>query len=419
MKLRPGAIDLCDPDVFVEHGGPPHEYLTLLRREAPVHWNPPPRTPKTQAPVRHGFHVLSRHEDVKYVSRTPKLFSSHSGAPFLWDIEEANDLASVQTQMIAMDPPSHVKYRRLVQSGFTPKMVGRIEPAIRSEAARIVTRVAGRGECEFVTDIACELPLRLICELTGVPAGDRPKVFDWSNRMIGADDPDLSNGQEDTRAAQTEMWLYCNELVAKKRAAPDDTLISKLVHAEVEGHKLSEMEINNFFVLLSVAGNETTRNMTSHFMRLMFEHPEQYELLKSDVDRFLPGAIEEALRFSPPVMNFRRTATQDVELRGTKIREGEKLYLSYPSANRDEEVFEDSMRFDITRAAHGHLSFGIGEHFCLGANLARMQLQAILREVLLRLPDMSLAGPIEIQRSNFIHGIKRMPVQFTKVLTRS
>ena len=415
MSLRPGDLDLSDPDIFVEHAGPPHEYLALLRREDPVHWHPPPTQQKSTNPVTRGFFVLTKYADVKMVSRTPQLFSSQQGAPFLWDVEEPDMLNTLRTQLIAMDPPNHVKYRRLVQRGFTPKMVKRIEPAIRAHARRIVASVAPRGECEFVTDLACELPLTLICELAGIPAEDRAKIFDWSNRMIGADDPDMAAPDDDNaQNAQAEMWLYCNELVAKKRAAPDDTLISKFVHGEVNGEKISEVEINNFFVLLSVAGNETTRNMTSHFMRLLFEHPAQYELLKSDVPRYLDAAIEEGLRFAPPVMNFRRTATADTEVRGVKVPAGAKVYLSYPSANRDEEVFEDSMRFDITRRPlEHHLSFGIGEHFCLGANLARMQLNAILSEILTRLPSMELAGAVETQRSNFIHGIKRMPVRFS------
>jgi cholest-4-en-3-one 26-monooxygenase len=311
-----------------------------------------------------------------------------------------------------MDPPQHVKYRRLVQRGFTPRMVREIEPSIRAHATAIVDQVAKRSSCEFVEDLACELPLTLICELLGIPLEDRKKIFHWSNQMIGADDPDLSAGAE-TGAASAGMWLYCNELAAQKREQPDDTLLSKYIHGEVEGEKISEVELNHFFVLLSVAGNETTRNMTSHFMRLMFENPEQYELLKSDVDTHLPGAIEEALRYSPPVMNFRRTATAATEIRGVPIRQGDKLYLSYPSANRDEDLFPDSMSFDITREKNDHVAFGIGEHFCLGANLARMQLHCILREVLTRLPDMTLAEPPQVQRSNFIHGIKRMQVRFT------
>jgi cytochrome P450 len=411
MALRPGDIDLSDPDVFVRHGGPPHDYLALLRREAPVSWNPAPTVQKTVSPVAKGFWVLTKHADLVHVSRSPKLFSSQVGAPFLWDMEEEN-LAGVRVMLIGMDPPQHVKYRRLVQPGFTPSMVKKIEPVIRQHARRIVDEVARKGECEFVEALACELPLTLICELMGVPFEDRKQIFEWSNQMVGADDGEMSAADHGT-GASVGMWMYSNQLAAKKREKPDDTLISKYLHSAVDGETISEFELNNFFVLLAVAGSETTRNATSHFIRLMHDHPDQYDLLRSNVDRYLPGAIEEVLRYSPPVMNFRRTALEDTEIRGVRIAKGDKLYLSYPSANRDEEVFPDAQRFDITREENPHLAFGIGEHFCLGANLARMQLDAILREVLTRLPDLAVVGPPAVQRSNFIHGIKRMPVRFT------
>ena len=412
MSLRPGDIDLTDPDVFVAHGGPPHAYLEVLRREAPVFWHAPPTTHHSNMPVHRGFWVVSKHADLVHVSRTPKLFSSQAGTAFLWDSDETT-LGMMQSIMINMDPPQHVKYRRLVQPGFTPKMVKTIEPTIRRHARDIVDRVAGREECEFVTDLACELPLTLICELVGIPQEDRGLIFEWSNAMIGGDDPELSPGDDASANASAQMWLYCNALAEKKRRNPDDTLISKYVHGSVDGERITEQELNHFFVLLSVAGNETTRNMTSHFMRLLFEHPDQYALLRSDVDGLLPGAIEEALRFSPPVMNFRRTAMADTELGGQAIEAGDKIYLSYPSANRDEDLFDDPMTFDITRKKNDHIAFGIGEHFCLGANLARMQLHAILYEVLTRLPHMTPTEAPRIQRSNFIHGITRMPVRFS------
>jgi cholest-4-en-3-one 26-monooxygenase len=322
------------------------------------------------------------------------------------------DLAGQRMTMLVMDPPQHVKYRRLVQRGFTPRRVEKLEPTIRKYARAAVDAIAEKGECEFVEHLACELPLTLICELVGIPLDMRKQIFDWSNQMIGADDADMRATDPKTTAMQ--MWLYCNQLVAQKKAKPDDTLLSALANGSVEGEALSELELNNFFVLLCVAGNETTRNATSQFMRLMFEHPEQWKLLTSDVDRYLDGAIEEVLRFSPPVMMFRRTAMEDTEIRGQRIAKGDKIYLSYPSANRDESVFgESSMRFDITRKDNHHIAFGIGEHYCLGANLARMQLRCILREIATRLRDMRPAGRPEFQRSNFIAGIKRMPVTFT------
>lgn len=413
MSLRPGDLDLSDPDMFVAHGGPPHEYLRVLRREAPVHWNPAPALQKTQGNIKQGFWVLSKYQDVMDVSRNPKVFSSAEGGPYLWDLDEQG-LAGQRLTMLVMDPPQHVKYRRLVQRGFTPSMVAKLEPTIRQHAREIVDRVAKKGECEFVEDLACELPLTLICELMGIPPEMRTQIFEWTNALIGGDDADMKGVGSDPMATALKVWMYSNTLAAEKKAKPDDTLVSAFVNGSVEGEAITDLELNNFFVLLAVAGNETTRNATSHFMRLMSEHPEQWELLKSDVDRYLPGAIEEALRCAPPVVNFRRTALADTELRGVRIAKGDKLYLSYPSANRDEEIFgADSMRFDIRRTENPHLTFGIGEHFCLGANLARMQLRSILREVVTRLPDITLTAKPAFQRSNFIAGIKRMPVRFT------
>ena len=314
--------------------------------------------------------------------------------------------------LVNMDPPGHVKYRRLVQRGFTPRMVAELEPRIRAHARRVVDNVARKGSCDFVTELASELPLILICELMGIPEEDRKQMFDWSNALIGNDDPEIRAGA-DPMQVSVQMWMYANALAQKKREQPDDTLISKYLHGEVDGLKISEFELNNFFVLLAVAGNETTRNATSQFMRLMSEHPDQFELLKTDVDRLLPGAIEEALRFAPPVVAFRRTALEDTEIRGVRIAKGDKVLMSYPSANRDEEVFPDADRFDIRRSPNHHLAFGIGEHFCLGANFARMQLRSILREVVTRLPDIRLVAPPKFQRSNLIHGIREMRVEFT------
>jgi len=411
MESPPGTISLFDPDTY--QGGPPHAYLRRLRREAPVCWHEKPGPEvKSGSKLDTGYWVLSKHQDVMDVSRSPHLFSSYIGTSFLFDAKP-EDLAGLQAMLINMDPPGHVKYRRLVQRGFTPRMVAELEPRIRTHARRIVDNIARKGSCEFVRDIACELPLILICELMGVPDEDRPQIFEWSNALIGGDDPEMQAGA-DPMQVSAQMWMYSNALAQKKREqGADDTLISKYVHGEVDGMKISDFELNNFFLMLAVAGNETTRNATSHFMRLMSEHPDQVELLKPDVDRLLPDAIEEALRFSPPVVAFRRTALEDTEIRGVRIAKGDKLVLSYPSANRDEEVFADPDRFDIRRTPNHHLSFGIGEHFCLGANFARMQLRAILREVFTRLPDIRVVKPPKHQRSNLIHGIREMPVEFT------
>ena len=410
MESRPGTISLFDPDSY--QGGPPHAYLRRLRQEAPVCWHEKPG-PEVQcnSSLDGGYWVLSKYQDVIDVSRNPHVFSSYAGTSFLFDAK-AEDLPGLQAMLVNMDPPGHVKYRRLVQRGFTPRMVSELEPSIRAHARRVVDNVARKGSCDFVTELASELPLILICELMGIPDEDRKQMFDWSNALIGNDDPELRAGA-DPMQVSVQMWMYANALAQKKRENPDETLISKYLHGEVDGMKISEFELNNFFVLLAVAGNETTRNATSQFMRLMSEHPDQFELLKTDVDRLLPGAIEEALRFAPPVVAFRRTALENTEIRGVRIAKGDKVLMSYPSANRDEEVFPDPDRFDIRRSPNHHLAFGIGEHFCLGANFARMQLRSILREVVTRLPDIRLVAPPKFQRSNLIHGIREMRVEFT------
>jgi cytochrome P450 len=408
--VKPGDLDLFDPDTFSE--GPPHDYFRMLRRESPVCWTPAPRAGvKCISALDDGYWVVSRYEDLVDVSRNPRIFSSHEKTAFLMD-PDAESLPGLQAMLINMDPPHHVKYRRLVQRGFTPRMVRDLEPVIRRHARRIVDAVADRGHCEFVTELACELPMTLICELAGIPEADRERIFHWSNQLIGADDPDMSEGIDPGKASM-EMWLYSNALAAEKREHPDGTLISKYVNGEINGERISEFELNNFFVLLSVAGNETTRNATTQFMRLMSEYPDAWQLLLTDVDRYLPLAIEEALRFAPPVMQFCRIALQDTEIRGTRIREGERVYLSYPSANRDEDVWDDPDRFDISRDPNPHITFGIGEHYCLGANLARMQLHCILREIATRLPDIRATAPPKLQRSNMIAGIKEMQVAFT------
>ena len=410
MESRPGTISLFDPDSY--QGGPPHAYLRRLRQEAPVCWHEKPGPEVTcSSSLDGGYWVLSKYQDVIDVSRNPQVFSSYVGTSFLFDAK-AEDLPGLQAMLVNMDPPGHVKYRRLVQRGFTPRMVSELEPSIRAHARRVVDNVARKGSCDFVTELASELPLILICELMGIPDEDRKQMFDWSNALIGNDDPELRAGA-DPMQVSVQMWMYANALALKKREKPDDTLISKYLHGEVDGLKISEFELNNFFLMLSVAGNETTRNATSHFMRLMSEHPDQFELLKTDVDRLLPGAIEEALRFAPPVVAFRRTALENTEIRGVRIAKGDKVLMSYPSANRDEEVFPDADRFDIRRSPNHHLAFGIGEHFCLGANFARMQLRSILREVVTRLPDIRLVAPPKFQRSNLIHGIREMRVEFT------
>ena len=394
-------IDLSDLDLFVQ--GVPHDAFETLRREAPVF-----RNREIDGP---GFWVLSKYEDVAAASKDPATFSSARGGTNLFDLSD-DDLIRIRTLMVNMDPPDHSKYRRLVNQGFTPRMVQKLKDHIRDTCRTIVDDIAEQGECDFVTKVAAELPLQVIAETLGVPLEDRHMVFDWSNRLIGYDDPEFQTSFEDGRIAAAEMWMYANELAQKRRESPQDDLVSALLRAEVDGVRLTEMEFDSFFLLLSVAGNETTRNLISGGMLALIQHPEQRARLMADRS-LLNSAVEEMLRWVTPVMHFRRTTSRDVTIRGQRIPEGDKVALFYPGANRDEDVFRDPQQFDITRQPNDHLSFGMGEHFCLGANLARLEIRCMFDELLDRLPDIELAGPVRRLRSNFINGIKSMPVRFT------
>jgi cytochrome P450 len=291
-------------------------------------------------------------------------------------------------------------------------MVSRLEKHIYELADHIIDNIAARGECDFVTDVAAELPLQVILEMVGVPLTDRHLVFDWSNKMLAYDDPEYQTTPEVPRIAAAEMFMYSHELAMKREASPKDDLVSVLLEAQVDGEKLSVAEINTFFLLLTVAGNETTRNLISGGMLALIEHPAERARLMADRS-LLDTAVEEMLRWVAPVMVFRRTATRDLELHGKQIREGDSVSVWYGSANRDEAMFKDPDRFDVGRTPNEHLAFGIGPHFCLGANLARLEIKIMFERLLQRLPDIRLAGPVQRLRSNFINGIKHMPVRFT------
>jgi cytochrome P450 len=327
-------------------------------------------------------------------------------------------LAMMRLQLINMDPPKHIKYRRLVPNAFTPRVVDSDEERFREIARDILDRAVSGGRCEFVEDIAAELPLIAICELMGVPLDKRRRLFELTNIMIGMDDPELSTTQEEGTMAMMEMFMMAQELAAQQRTNPQDDIVNVLLNGTVEDEPLTDDEFCYFFLLLIVAGNETTRTVTSHGMRLLIEHG-QYQQLADNPD-LLEGAIEEFLRYNPAVIAFRRTATEDVEVGGQLIRKGDKIQMYYGSASADEDVFNDSDRFDITRAQreelrNSHRAFGIGEHFCLGSHLARLELKVIFEEILRRISNPRFDGEIAWLRSNFINGIKSMPIAFDTV----
>lgn len=392
-------VDLSDPDVFVE--GIPLGVFQRLRTEAPLYWQP--------EKVGRGFWCVTRYADLMAVSKDPMTFSSARGGTNIFEVPE-EDLSMLRLLMLNMDPPKHNKFRRLVSTGFTARMVTQLEPHVREICRHLIDNVVERESFDFVTEIAAELPLLVIAELLGVPAADRHKLFEWSNSLVGFDDPEYHTSLETGKIASAHMWAYANQLAMERKEHPLGDLVSVLMDAEVDGDRLSEAEFDSFFLLLAVAGNETTRNLISGGMRALIEHPEERARVLADPS-LLPTAIEELLRWVSPLIHFRRTATRDVEMHGKTIREGDKVVIFYPSANNDERVFVNPQTFDVSRAPNEHLAFGIGEHFCLGANLARLEIRLIFEEMLRRLPDLELAGPVRRLRSNFINGIKAMPVR--------
>ena len=395
-------VDLSDSRSYV--AGVPHAWLAHLRRHDPVHWQEEEGGP--------GFWAVTRYEDCVTVNRDYERFSSAARGTMPFEMPD-EDVEQQSLMMLNMDPPLHTRYRRLVNKGFTPRMVRDLEENIHRVTDSVIDQVIERGEADFVTDLSAELPLQVIAELLGVPGDDRHKMFEWSNRMVGNEDPEYQTQAEDALAAAMELYAYAAELFATKRLDPQVDLTSALTTVEVDGERLSEMELELFFLLLTVAGNETTRNLLSGAMGTFFEHPDQWERLVAD-RRLLPSAVEEMLRFVSPVMNFRRTAVCDVTLGGTEIAAWDKVVFFHASANRDEEVFADPDTFDVGRDPNPHIAFGGGgPHFCLGANLARMEIRVMFEHLLDRLPDIRQDGDEQHLQSQFINGVKHLPVAFT------
>lgn len=402
MKLE--DIDIYNPETYVK--GVPHDQFELLRRESPVYFQAEPNGGR-------GFWVVTKYADLTYVSCHPEIFSSWRGGGTIIEDYEGQDLAIARNLMINMDPPSHGKFRKLVSRGFTPRMTAHLEPHIKECSKRLIDNVAKRGRCEFVSELAAPLPLELIAELLGVAPEDRESLLRWTNRLLGYTDPEMGSRQ-DMSVAAMEMVQYATKLAASRKGKDTgEDLATILCNASVDGEALTDMEFAMFVLMLSVAGNETTRNLLSNGLVLLMQHPEVRDELRKDLS-LLPNAIEEMLRMVCPITYMRRTAVRDVELGGKLIKEGDKLAICYASASRDEEIFPNPHVFDIHRSnAREHLAFGVGQHFCLGANLARLEIRIFFEELLTRIPDMQIDGAYRRMQSGYLNGIKQLEVKFT------
>jgi cytochrome P450 len=390
------------------------ESFAELRRDRPLSWHPPAETDLLPDPDAPGFWALVTHADITAVSRDAGTFASGQqfGGVMLEDVPE--DMLEAAHSILAMDAPRHVRQRRVIASVFSPRRVQRISEQIREQARLIVDDLlAGPGEAEFVSAVSARLPMWTISEMIGVPEARRREVADAANAMVAWNDPDFI-GDGDPMAVLLDglMTLHTAsfELSALRREEPADDLMTALVQAEVEGASLTDEEIAAFFVLLCVAGNDTTRQTASHAVLALDRNPEQRRLLTEGFDDRIGPAVEEFVRWASPVLTFRRTATRDTEIRGQRIAAGERVVMFYHSGNRDESVFTDPHVFDVIRAENPHVGFGGGgPHFCLGSHLARMQLRSLFGELLARVPDLSVGEP-EWLAGNFINGIKRLPV---------
>ncbi|OHT97898.1 cytochrome P450 [Mycobacterium syngnathidarum] len=393
------GVDLTDPAVY--EAGVPFEAFAELRRRAPVAWHP--------YGDDEGFWALTGYDEILAVSRDSATWSSQRTG-VLFDVPAPENSYQLELMMLTMDPPRHSALRTLVSKGFTPRHVAQLRERLGCLAAEIVGGVLDRGECEFVSDIAGALPSYVIAELLGISHEDGRRLYHLTETM---NSEHVGEATDTVMLAQLEMFEYASALAQRKRAEPGDDIATALLNAEVDGRHLTDLEFNAFFLLMINAGGDTTRNLVSAGTLALLEHPEQLARLQDDPE-LLATAVEEMLRYVSPVTAFTRTATKDTELHGVRIAEGERVAMFFPSANRDQAYFADPDRFDVGRKPNPHLAFGGGgTHYCLGANLARVEAAAIFPEILRRMKDLEVAGPVERVRSNLMNGIHSMPVRFT------
>jgi methyl-branched lipid omega-hydroxylase len=386
--------------------------FATLRREAPISFWPAIQLEGFVA--GNGYWALTKHDDVHFASRHPDIFSS---SPNITINDNAPEIAEYFGSMIVLDDPRHQRLRSIVSRAFTPKVVARIEASVRERAHRLVASLIANhpgGEADLVSELAGPLPLQIICDMMGIPEEDHQRIFHWTNVILGFGDPDLTTDFEEFTQISMDIGAYASALADDRRVNHHDDLTTSLVEAEVDGDRLSSSEIASFFILLVVAGNETTRNAISHGVLALSRYPEERDKWWSDFDRLTPTAVEEIVRWASPVVYMRRTLTRDFELSGVKMAAGDKAALWYNSANRDESKFANPWTFDVARDPNPHLGFGGGgAHFCLGANLARREIRVVFDELRRAIPDIvAIAEPARLL-SQFIHGIKRLPVAWT------
>ncbi|NKQ54067.1 cytochrome P450 [Amycolatopsis sp. K13G38] len=409
------STDVFDPRVFAR--GLPHDELRRLREAEPVAWQE--EHDVLDWPAGPGYWAVTRYEDVKHVLRTPEVYSSWLGATQIRD-PEPDDLAFIRRMILNMDPPEHNRLRRIVSAVFTRRRLERFADQIADRARTLIGAVSGRGHCDLPVEVTDDFPLLNLSDLLGVPAQDRGLLLKWTNRVIGYQDPEHAEIMRDENgkpinprspAMLADMFGYAQQLAADKRKHPADDLMTALVNASVDGRALDDAELEMFFFLVVIAGNDTVRSALPGGVLALVEHPQAYRRLRAEPE-LLPGAIEEMLRWHPPVLTFRRTAKQDTELSGQRIRAGDKVVVYFASAHFDERAFDDPYTFDITRTPNDHLAFGQGPHLCLGAHFGRLQMRVFFTEFLRMLPEVRLDGEVRHLTSNFINGITHLPLRW-------
>lgn len=402
--------NLLDPDLY--KSGNHHQQIAEIRNKAGA-------LAHIDDPITHiSYWAVLKRDLADEVCKQPNRFSSELKTALPKEMPEA-DMAMQRLMMVNMDPPAHIKYRRIARNAFTPKAVESYEKRFRQIAKEVVDTVASRGECEFVSEVAAELPLIAILELCGVSREDKDKFFDWTNKMFFTEDEEMSgvDGHATAQAAAIEVYMYAAALAEKHKTQPLSDIVGALLDGKVDGEKLTADEFQRFFLMLIAAGNESTRSVTAHGMRLLIENPDQLQKLVKDPS-LIPGAVEEMLRFNPAFVQMRRTLSEDTQLEGHDLKKGDKMVLNWHSINHDPDIFVNPESFDVSRAkampdlGNQHRAFGVGEHFCIGAHLARLELKVMFEEIIPRLKNPEFVEPVKYVRDYFVNGIKEMHIRF-------